>query len=75
MLVRRVFVSFAFVVIFGITIQNSAFSQEYQGTWEQQEACTPDVCRELTAGKDLKQSGPRKGNERPSLVQSNRPIV
>ena len=45
MLMRRVFVSFAFAMISGITIQSSAFSQEYQGTWEQQKACTPDVWR------------------------------
>jgi hypothetical protein len=34
MLMRRVFVSFAFAMISGITIQSSAFSQEYQGTYK-----------------------------------------
>ena len=29
----------------GITLQSTAFSQEYRGTWEQQMACTPDVWR------------------------------
>jgi hypothetical protein len=27
------------------TLQSTAFSQEYRGTWEQQRACTPDVWR------------------------------
>ena len=29
----------------GITLQSTAFSQEYRGTWEQQQSCTPDVWR------------------------------
>jgi len=29
----------------GIALHSFAFSQEYRGTWEQQQACTPDVWR------------------------------
>jgi hypothetical protein len=42
---HRIFMSFAIVMGCGITIQSTAFSQEYRGTWEQQMACTPDVWR------------------------------
>jgi hypothetical protein len=46
---RRIFLSFALAVISSITIQSTAFSQDYQGTWEQQKACTPDVWRLCSA--------------------------
>ncbi len=40
----RILLSFA--LAFGcLTLQSTAFSQEYRGTWEQQRACTPDVWR------------------------------
>ena len=42
---HRVFLSFAIAMGGGITLQSTAFSQEYRGTWEQQMACTPDVWR------------------------------
>jgi hypothetical protein len=42
---HRIFLSFAIAMGCGITLQSSAFSQEYRGTWEQQMACTPDVWR------------------------------
>jgi hypothetical protein len=42
---HRVFLSFAIAIGCGITLQSTAFSQEYRGTWEQQMACTPDVWR------------------------------
>ena len=41
----RTFLSFALATACGITLQSSALSQEYRGTWEQQRACTPDVWR------------------------------
>jgi hypothetical protein len=40
---RRILLSVA--VAWGCSIQSTAFSQEYRGTWEQQRACTPDVWR------------------------------
>jgi len=42
---HRIFLSFAIAMGCGITVQSTAFSQEYRGTWEQQMACTPDVWR------------------------------
>ena len=42
---HRIFLSFAIAMGCGITLQSTAFSQEYRGTWEQQQACTPDVWR------------------------------
>jgi hypothetical protein len=42
---HRIFLSFAIAMGCSITLQSSAFSQEYRGTWEQQMACTPDVWR------------------------------
>jgi hypothetical protein len=42
---HRIFLSFAIAMGCAITLQSSAFSQEYRGTWEQQMACTPDVWR------------------------------
>jgi hypothetical protein len=42
---NRTFLSFALAIGCGITLQSAAFSQEYRGTWEQQQACTPDVWR------------------------------
>ena len=42
---HRIFLSFAIAMGCGITLQSTAFSQEYRGTWEQQRACTPDVWR------------------------------
>ena len=42
---HRIFLSFAIAMGGGITLQSTAFSQEYRGTWEQQMACTPDVWR------------------------------
>ena len=42
---HRTFLGFAIVMGCGITVQSTAFSQEYRGTWEQQMACTPDVWR------------------------------
>jgi hypothetical protein len=42
---HRIFLSFAIATGCSITLQSSAFSQEYRGTWEQQMACTPDVWR------------------------------
>jgi hypothetical protein len=41
----RILLSFTIAMGGGITLQNTAFSQEYRGTWEQQMACTPDVWR------------------------------
>lgn len=41
----RILVSVAVALTCGITLQSTAFSQEYRGTWEQQRACTPDVWR------------------------------
>jgi hypothetical protein len=41
----RIFLSLALTIGCGITLQITAFSQEYRGTWEQQSACTPDVWR------------------------------
>jgi hypothetical protein len=41
----RIFLSVALAISCGITLQSTAFSQEYRGTWEQQRACTPDVWR------------------------------
>jgi hypothetical protein len=46
---NRVFLSFALAIGCGITLQSAAFSQEYRGTWEQQQACTPDVWRLCSA--------------------------
>jgi hypothetical protein len=42
---RRIFLSLAISLAAGITLQSSALSQDYRGTWEQQMACTPDVWR------------------------------
>ena len=42
---HRTFLSFAIAMGCGITLQSTAFSQEYWGTWAQQQACTPDVWR------------------------------
>jgi len=42
---HRILLSFAIAMGCGITLQSTAFSQEYRGTWEQQMACTPDVWR------------------------------
>lgn len=42
---RRIFLNFALTAVCGITLQSTAFSQDYRGTWEQQRACTPDVWR------------------------------
>jgi hypothetical protein len=45
----RIFLNFALAIGCGITLQSTAFSQEYRGTWEQQRACTPDVWRLCSA--------------------------
>ena len=42
---HRILLSFAISVCCGVAYETSAFSQEYQGTMEQQMACTPDVFR------------------------------
>jgi hypothetical protein len=42
---HRIFLSFVLSIGCGITVQSTAYSQEYRGTWEQQRACTPDVWR------------------------------
>jgi hypothetical protein len=42
---HRVFLRIAIAVGCSITLQSTAFPQEYRGTWEQQRACTPDVWR------------------------------
>jgi hypothetical protein len=42
---RRNFPFLAISVACGVGYQTPAFSQEYQGTMEQQMACTPDVFR------------------------------
>jgi hypothetical protein len=42
---HRTFLGFAIMMGCGITLQSTASSQEYRGTWEQQMACTPDVWR------------------------------
>jgi len=42
---HRIFLSFAIAMGCGIALHGFAFSQEYRGTWEQQQACTPDVWR------------------------------
>ena len=49
MSVRRVFVSFTVAVISGLPVQSTGLAQEYQGSWEQQKACTPDVWRLCSA--------------------------
>jgi hypothetical protein len=41
--------SFAMAMGGGITLQSTAFAQEYWGTWEQQAVCTPDVWRLCSA--------------------------
>jgi hypothetical protein len=45
----QIFLSFAIAMGGGITLQSTAFAQEYRGTWEQQAACTPDVWRLCSA--------------------------
>jgi hypothetical protein len=45
MLADRIAVGFAIVTGCGVAVQTPAFSQDYQGTMEQQMACTPDVFR------------------------------
>ena len=42
---HRIFLNIAIAVGCSITLQSTAFSQDYRGTWEQQRACTPDVWR------------------------------
>ena len=42
---HRMFLSLAIAIGCGITLQSAAISQEYRGTWQQQQACTPDVWR------------------------------
>ena len=42
---HRMLLSLAIAVGCGITLPSAAFSQEYRGTWQQQQACTPDVWR------------------------------
>jgi hypothetical protein len=42
---KRIVLSFAIAVCGGITLADTALSQQYRGTWEQQAACTPDVWR------------------------------
>jgi hypothetical protein len=42
---RRILLSVAIPIVFGIAVQTPAFSEEYRGTLEQQMACTPDVFR------------------------------
>ena len=42
---HRIVLSFAIAMGCGIALHGFAFSQEYRGTWEQQQACTPDVWR------------------------------
>src|ERR1700693_4211476 len=42
---HRILLSFAISVCCGVAYETPAFSQEYQGTMEQQMACTPDVFR------------------------------
>lgn len=44
MRICRIFLILA-TAIGGIAVQDSAFSQEYRGTMQQQLACTPDVFR------------------------------
>jgi hypothetical protein len=46
---HQIFLSFAIAMGCGITLQSTAFAQEYRGTWEQQAACTPDVWRLCSA--------------------------
>jgi hypothetical protein len=41
----RIAMSFALATGCGVAVQAPAFSQDYQGTMEQQLACTPDVFR------------------------------
>jgi hypothetical protein len=41
----RIAVGFAIVIGCGVAVQTPAFSQDHQGTMEQQMACTPDVFR------------------------------
>ena len=41
----RTLLNFALAVGCTIPFQDTASSQEYRGTWEQQRACTPDVWR------------------------------
>jgi hypothetical protein len=42
---HRIFLIAATAAGFSITLQSTAVSQEYRGTWEQQRACTPDLWR------------------------------
>lgn len=41
----RIVLSLAIATAPAIAVQNSAFSQEYRGSYEQRLACTPDVFR------------------------------
>jgi hypothetical protein len=41
----RIVLSLALAIGSVGALQSAAFAQEYQGTWEQQMACTPDVWR------------------------------
>ena len=41
----RIVLSLALAIGSVGALQSTAFAQEYQGTWEQQMACTPDVWR------------------------------
>lgn len=45
---HQIFLSFA-IASGSISLQSTAFAQEYRGTWEQQAACTPDVWRLCSA--------------------------
>jgi hypothetical protein len=42
---HRIFLITAIAAVCSISLQSTAVSQEYRGTWEQQRACTPDVWR------------------------------
>jgi hypothetical protein len=45
MAAQRIVLSLALAIGSVGALQSTAFAQEYQGTWEQQMACTPDVWR------------------------------
>jgi len=45
MAAQRIVLSLALAIGSVGALQSAAFAQEYQGTWEQQMACTPDVWR------------------------------
>jgi hypothetical protein len=75
----RIFLILALSIAGGIAAQNSAFSEEYRGTFEQQLACTPDVmrlCGEQIPDVNrivacLRQNTPQLSNSCRAIFESN----